>query len=642
MDPAVLSRLKTHLKLCTALVLIDGKPTGTAFFITDSLLLTCRHVVKDSTGVAIQPQTRAPRGAQVVVPSGQEHDLDLVLLVTTPVPGEQPQPCVLLDEQLDEGDYYIAGYPREDGQEAGLEVFKLEGHPRDATSGAVQQLQLEAGKQVTWGMSGGPVLSASACAVTAIVRSSKDPAGALGGGAIPISRAAEAFDQVRQAMTEPPLAVRDWRDAIGKDLWQRLGRTWDMPARIDLRVQGARHKWCITTDPAIGQQEYVTLDQLGDDVTEAMFRWAQRRRVSVTEEVELLGRLLAKAIFPGAVASYFSTLSNADEVLVRLHIDPETELADIPWELAAVPSRAKAFLAADPQYRFVRIVDSAAAAAPPPAQSRPIQALALVGLPERWIFPTVYRENRNVYEWPKTDEICRNLEKHIAGAGFAVSVIDTPNLYDVRDILKPISKQAEEQERFDILHYVGVGRIGKDGKAELCMIHPEERDEQWTDVEEVLDLAADHGVRLAVLEFVMPPPHQAAEAVTPSSLGDVLRGSIDAVVYTRFPVHPRQFQSFNSPFYQHLGDGQAVETAVQQGRSALEQWKPIEDAACFGWFALSTGPKSDIRLTRPRERRGQERGTIGAASVSRPFSAGRDDAPSRNPASSGDYDFSRS
>jgi hypothetical protein len=100
-----------------------------------------------------------------------------------------------------------------------------------------------------------------------------------------------------------------------------------------------------------------------------------------------------------------------------------------------------------------------------------------------------------------------------------------------------------ESSKFDVLHYVGVGRIGRRGQAQFSMVDKSEGDATWQDADEVLESAAASGVRLVVLEFTMPPEDQVVEPVTPSALGDMLNGSINAVVYTRFPVHPRQFQA---------------------------------------------------------------------------------------------------
>jgi hypothetical protein len=459
----------------------------------------------------------------------------------------------------------------------------------DNTTGLLQQLQLEAGRQVTWGLSGGPVLNTAAGAITAVVRSSKDPTSALGGGAIPISKAAEAFEEVKQAMTEPPLAIRRWRDTLGKELWQQLGRSWEMRARVDLIVKGARHKWSITTDPTGAPAVEISGRDLGDDVTEAMFRWAQRRRISANEEVELLGRLLARALFPLEVAAHLKVLANADKVLVRLHVAPETKLADIPWELAAVPGQNDKYLAADSGFQFVRVDDTASVAVPPMevAQTR---VLAVVGLPPRWIFPKIYGEQ--TYQWPRVKDIWDKLKENFAGTRFAMEPLENPEPFDVRDALR--------SKTFDVLHYIGVGRIGKYGQAQLSLVDRSEGDGTWQDANEVLSWAAASRVRLVVLEFTLPPADQVVEPVTASALGDMLEGSISAVVYTRFPVHPRQFQSFNRLLYLHLRDGGSVETAVQRGRGMLASNRSVEDAAGFGWFSLVTGPRSDIRLVQQR------------------------------------------
>jgi hypothetical protein len=586
-------RLKELLRSCTALVSVDGRSRGTAFFISDRLLLTCQHVVKDNPEVDVEPFRRTARKAEVV---GQvpEDNGDLALLKVALAEDEPPIPCVLLDERLDEADYYVAGYPREEGFAAGLEVYKVEGHSRSTNTGEWQLLQLEAGNQITWGMSGGPVFSTAAGAVTAVVRSAKDPMGALGGGAIPISKASEAFEEVRQAVKEAPLAVTQWRDTLGKELWQRLGRMWDRHAQVDLKLTGARNQWCITTEPDDASGT-VNAAELGDDVTEAMFRWAQRRRISATEEVELLGRLLSRALFPKAVASRLQFLADAEEVLVRLHIQKDSKLDDIPWELAAVPGQQDGyeFLAADSRFRFVRVVDSATEASDP-LETTPIQVLGVVALPQSWKFPTVYGETS--YDWPPFEDIMNGFGEHFVDNGYSPQLLERPQW---TDLLYKLESSKREMPPLDVLHYVGVGRIGKQGKAQLTFVNPE-GDETWQDAESLLRNAAKYGVRIVVLELALPPADRYIEHITPSSLGTLLQGSINAVVFTRFPVHPRQFHSFNRVFYRHLERGDTVEMAVQLGRRELEQNKAIEDAAGFGWFTLVTGPKPGIRLVPQR------------------------------------------
>jgi hypothetical protein len=585
-----LSALKDELKKCTASVLIDNRSKGTAFFINEAHLLTCEHVVIGRDTVDVHPFGRREARTARVVAREPVTGLDLALLQVEPEPDEEPYSCVLLDERLDDADYYVAGYPREEGQEAGLEVYRIQGHIREGNRGLPQQLQLEAGKQVTWGMSGGPVLSATSGVVVAVIRSSKDPTGAQGGGAIPIGKAADAFDEVRRALKDPPLAVRAWRDTLGKERWQRLGRIWQMHAQVDLNLRGARYKWYITTDPTGAPDQYISGRDLGDDVTEAMFLWAQRRRISTEEELNLLGRLLAGALFPASVVSRLNILGQADEILVRLHIAHDTGLADIPWELAAVPGQARRFLAADPRFRFVRVSDGMDLVDGGSTDAAQSQVLGVVGLPTRWIFPTVYGEQ--TYKWPSNDEIWRRLTESFSAKSLALQLMKDPEPYEVRKEL--------ESGNYDVLHYVGVGRIGKLGRAQLSLVDAVEGDVNWQDIGEMFDWASTGGVRLVVLEFTLPPADQVLEMATPSALGDMLQGSINAVVYTRFPVHPRQFQAFNRAFYEHLGDGDPVETAVQRARQVLEQNKSVEDSAGFGWFTLVTGPNPYLRLVPQR------------------------------------------
>src|SRR5215813_9593740 len=367
-------------------------------------------------------------------------------------------------------------------------------------------------------MSGGPVLNTAAAAVTAVVRSSKDPMGALGGGAIPISKAAEAFGQVKQALNHPPLAVRKWRDALGKEVWQQLGRGWDMHARVDLRVLGSRSSWRITTESAVEPEQPITLNDLGDELTEAMFRWAQRRRISATEEVELLGRLLAKALFPGDVAKRLAVLGNADKVLIRLHIPPGSDLADIPWELAAIPNEKGRFLAADDRFRFVRVVETAKPAAALPAESRRNRVLGVVGLPSKWKYPTVYREQN--HESPKFDMMLNALRSQLLGVGFDLELLENPQPDEVLETIRDKS--------FDILHYVGFGRINRDGYVQLSMVDPNQAAVAWSNISPLLGKAAESGIRLVILQFTMPLLEKVSDpvTVTPSALGDMLKGNI--------------------------------------------------------------------------------------------------------------------
>jgi hypothetical protein len=107
-------------------------------------------------------------------------------------------------------------------------------------------------------------------------------------------------------------------------------------------------------------------------------------------------------------------------------------------------------------------------------------------------------------------------------------------------------------------------------------------------------------VRVVILQLAEPPMIQGPEPLSVSSLGEMLSGSIQAVVLTRFPVHPRQITSFNYWFYSELGEGRTLEEAVQEGRRRLRQAPVVEDWAGFGAFAVITDGSREIRLVAPQ------------------------------------------
>ena len=134
--------------------------------------------------------------------------------------------------------------------------------------------------------------------VVAIVRTSKDTQDALGGGAIPVSLAAEAFpEEVGELLDSEIPAMIQWRDALGRDNWeQRLGRSWSIANHIDVWIDGDRMHWDVRLDPAGGHDVPHEGPGLCNGIAKAIFHWARRRQRGI--EVALLGQLLASALFP--------------------------------------------------------------------------------------------------------------------------------------------------------------------------------------------------------------------------------------------------------------------------------------------------------------------------------------------------------
>jgi hypothetical protein len=582
-----IERLKDVARQATALVIVDDRPVGAAFFITDDLLLTCEHVATYKH-VTIKPNGRPYRTAEVIGTDGA----DLALLSTHQVEGEQPV-CAVLDQTLHQGPCFVAGFPSEHNVAPGSVVFDVQTYLRKDLEGGVQILEIAAGKIIGVGMSGGPVVSARSGAVIGIIRTSRNPDDALGGGAIPVSRAAEAFEQVAEILPKSILAMASWRGALGRDNWQRLGKSWNLEEYIDLKVSGKRNRWLIGMDQA-GPGLDLASRGLGEEISEAIFHWSRRRHARGAEEVALLGRLLSGALFSQSNVDHLSSVSQADSIFVRLHVERGNDLSEIPWELAAIPREKNRFLAADQKFRFARVVDNPAVATTPAAPKPPenVQVLAVVARPEHWKYPEVHRPYGKPYEWPKADVIYDRLRNSIERPKFQPVRPKSPQPSDVRGA---IEDGARHGRPCDVLHYIGIGQRGADGQAQIMFVD-DEGDESWEDVRSILEPAARADVRLVVLELMQPPEGLDYEPLTHHALYDAVGGSVNDVVLTHLPVHPKQCQKFNDKFYEVLGSGESIETAVQLARYKLMYDRPMDDASGFGWFTVITGPQSGICL----------------------------------------------
>jgi hypothetical protein len=395
--------------------------------------------------------------------------------------------------------------------------------------------------------------------------------------------------------------MRAWRDVLGHDNWQRLGRSWNTEERIDLHVTGALTRWLIRMEQDAKLKVRLGGGNLGKEVAEAIFHWARRRHARGPEEVALLGRLLGSALFPRAVRWHLVKASLADSILVRLHVEEDNILADIPWELAVVPLSGDGehvrFLAADRSLRFARVVDKPDKSSPPVAPKSQASVLLVVAQPPGWKHKNVPGPHGGTPDkWPSQDTIRKLFYNSIDAKVFTVGQPRSPGQGSLHHELE---NAYEEGRPYDVLHYMGTGHQ-ENGKASIVFVgdHGQER---WEEVRNVLDAAARFGVRLVVLELMLPPEDHDLQQLSHRAFPKLIRGSVEAAVLTNLPVHPEQCEIFNNKFYESLGRGETVETAAQLARRDLYYDKPVGDAAGFGCFSIVTGPQSDICLISPRQ-----------------------------------------
>jgi hypothetical protein len=142
---------------------------------------------------------------------------------------------------------------------------------------------------------------------------------------------------------------------------------------------------------------------------------------------------------------------------------------------------------------------------------------------------------------------------------------------------------------------MGTGMLNAHGQP-IIVFEQDDGTASQQDMNEFLKDVTDSGARLLVLELLLPPDGHGCEPLTCKALPGILGGSVEAAVLTSLPVHLSQCELFNNTFYRALGEGDSIVAATQLARTALKNNKPHSDAAGFGWFAVITGPQSDIRL----------------------------------------------
>jgi Trypsin-like peptidase domain len=581
--------LVSQLQACTALVQTeDGTSNGAGFFVDSHLLLTCAHVVGLGDKVSVTPYMRPARPGRVdEIRSVADGDIALVIVEPHP---EDPGafPAVLLDLAADEGTYHAAGFPADEWSPQGLETIAYDGNVRTSQeTGNLLAVKLS-GKQVNFGMSGGPVLNDRSGAVVAMTRYSKDTGSDLGGGAIPISFVAQAFPQIEERIHEPPLATHGWRDCVPMSVWADLERVWPSYApTFDVRVSGDLSKWLVGLETANEPLEALTVRDLGEEVAEVLFQWAATRRLRGKDEVRLLGKLLAGALLPKGLAERLVKAQSNPELHVRLRVEPRTEgLVDVPWELAASPGTADG-LGAATGFRFSRVaselITTKASWAP---RTERVPVLALVIQPPGHAYPAVFYDGQAL-EWPAIADVVSRLKQ----------ALPPPLSASLQQNLTPgaIDAMLRQGDGFpvDVIHYIGPARL-KDRKPEIGVLDDDRLG--WEPIATLGQWIRQSGARVAVIEFAIPPVGLESDVITPSQVLRALQSGVQAVIVTRVPVHPRQFAPFNDRFYAGIAAGDTVEAAVQFARRELQSNHPLGDYAGFGWFGLFTGSRVGLRL----------------------------------------------
>jgi hypothetical protein len=187
---------------------------GTGCFVAPSTVLTCAHVVADSSPdgswnkvsdrFAIQWRDKSYSGS---ILSLAKHDNDLALLkLDNALPSH---PCAYLHESIRPGDMlYGFGYPVDwkGGDSSRYECEGLSTNPPSIKF---------TGGQVVPGLSGAPLLNERTGAVCGIIYGTRDRSSLLGGRAIPVSSIYSTFPDLRMQQEQYHHENSHWLRLLG-------------------------------------------------------------------------------------------------------------------------------------------------------------------------------------------------------------------------------------------------------------------------------------------------------------------------------------------------------------------------------------------------------------------------------------------
>lgn len=573
----------------------DGRARGrgTGFVVESQLVLTCYHVVKGAVEGDLKVRVvavghDAPVEATIVEPPRGPGWPDLALLQVA-----VDLPAVVLDESQVPREMRLlaAGFPEGTVVDYQVPGMVANGYAEDAHRNqflAVRDVQIE------HGLSGGPVVERDGGFVCGVTRLTKNPNTPVGGFVIPVGTVLEAYPELRKAHDRPGPAARRWASALGADHLARFNRSRDghrkglepVAPRIDLHVLGAEgegmpRSWSVEVGfpeaSGVGRSD-VSLADLGDDLIEALDRWSRRRPLESEDEVELLGRVLHRAIVPKAVAQYIDTVaSGSDSLLLRLLVR-SGRLSEIPWEYATPQGGPP--LSTNPKVTFARFAD---VACPRPAPKDHLKLLLAVVCPR-----DIHSRLGSSQIVPEAADVAALFEELIRDrSGGRISV---------EPLVNPDATRFKEAARAaDVVHYLGFGMTPlRSSEGQLCFCNTSGR-AVYVRPERVFE-KRDAALGALVVQLQVPPGDQREPPLPGGSLLPLLGQATAAVVSNSYPAPLDHLSELSAYLYGALAEGRTLEESVQAARIHLRDQIPGEDSTAFGMFSVTTCDQGGLQL----------------------------------------------
>lgn len=274
--------------------------------------------------------------------------------------------------------------------------------------------------------------------------------------------------------------------------------------------------------------------------------------------LELIGRTLFAALFPGPVGELYTSESNAAMVAghglrIRLHLrssgNPELAwLTRVPWELI-FDNRAGGFPCLNPLNPLVRHLDL-----PRPVERIPFRPpiRVLVAAANPADLPQLGLQD----EW-KQIEAARTGRKRIE-----VKVLEGASPEELRRELI--------RGKYQIVHFMGHGLVDSDNGS--LVFSTEEGESRLVAGREMSHLVqGGPSARLVILNAcssAAAPESQGADPLA-GVAGSLVRGGQPAVIGMQFDISDASALTFSETLYERLSEGDPIEAAVAEARLAV-------------------------------------------------------------------------
>lgn len=336
---------------------------------------------------------------------------------------------------------------------------------------------------------------------------------------------------------------------------------------LTIEVGGGRVR--ISSSGGAYQEEPFTPSELDRRIVNIFEDWLRKGKITEDEELEVLGNILYRIIFKGAVKNFFEerlkdleqkrktkALQGARLPIALVFRDDASDWARLPWEFLYYPED-NAHLATKGTLVFLRRTPSATdreQLVPP----KDLKVLIVVVQPEEFM-EGIDPDDRLKYQ-QGFDALVKQVES-LKEKKIDVNVLLDPAPDDLAAALK---------SEPHVVHYIGYGKYESDG--EIALWNPDLNKLDWYSKAKFTDCFEIEGAppQFVFLQMCQGPQKDTYDYYLKANFAElapeIIRKNIPAVVAMRYPVLPEVALRFTQKFYETLAEGRSVATAVQVAR----------------------------------------------------------------------------